>query len=336
MKTLNNFWIQIPLAYNHALCWIVYDTYILLVYWSDINLHIVWLIFLFATIRIKVLFYGVLYFLNNREKYKSIVIKTVYLLLVFTTYVAFIFLYRALPPSMLAEDLWMGGFWDTLLVRSWEAFDFIILAFVLHNYNKNINYQRANLIVEKQLLQEELTLKKSVIDKGFISTYLTVFQQKTDSVALADAIGGLSTLLDYTLEDEFMEITSVENELTYIDLFIKLNSYRFDGNIEVIVEKRGNLNEIKLPKILLLTLVENAFKHGDLITQPLKLKFELIDGRFEFSMLNKIRNSVITKSLNIGLENSRNRLQLLNYDHKLTGKSFDGFFETVVIIHTKR
>lgn len=95
-------------------------------------------------------------------------------------------------------------------------------------------------------------------------------------------------------------------------MLIALNLQRLDNQVEVIFEIEGNLEQPwKIPHLCILTLVENAFKHGALRQVPLQLHLKVTQEKLWFSTKNKIKPSPSEPSTGIGVKNLERRLDLL-------------------------
>ena len=84
-----------------------------------------------------------------------------------------------------------------------------------------------------------------------------------------------------------------------------------NANVQFNVE--GNTDLFRIEPLLLVSFVENAFKHGDLSdpNQPLVLDLSVRNGMLRFDTLNKKTNRQTDTSGGIGLVNVQRRLSLL-------------------------
>jgi LytS/YehU family sensor histidine kinase len=76
-------------------------------------------------------------------------------------------------------------------------------------------------------------------------------------------ICNFSDLMRKTLQSSDKISQSLNDELNYIDTFIKLQKIRYDNCFDYTIETDKNLNlQFEVPKHVLFTYVENAIKHG--------------------------------------------------------------------------
>jgi LytS/YehU family sensor histidine kinase len=87
----------------------------------------------------------------------------------------------------------------------------------------------------------------------------------------------------------------------------------------------------------LITIVENAFKHGDLQKQefPIDIKLSIDHQRMEFYCRNKKKSGPKEMSTGLGLDNIRNRLDFAyGKNYSLLIKDEAEFYTTTLTIET--
>ncbi|KIO52072.1 sensor histidine kinase [Flavobacterium hibernum] len=142
-----------------------------------------------------------------------------------------------------------------------------------------------------------------------------------------DVIIKLSKLMEYVLYDvKGTKFVPLIKEIDYIQNYIEIEKLRFE-NVEVTINLESNIEDIVVPPLIFISLVENAFKHGGVNNNNLKIKIncKVIDNKMlDFEILN---NFVISQNLNskggIGLVNTKKRLKLIyknNFSLKDTTK----------------
>jgi len=72
----------------------------------------------------------------------------------------------------------------------------------------------------------------------------------------------LSDLYRAILENGKFSKASLSSELKIITLYLEMEKWRFKERLEVIWDIEDHLSQIKIPSLMLQTLVENAMKHG--------------------------------------------------------------------------
>ncbi|MEI8331731.1 MAG: histidine kinase [Methanomicrobiales archaeon] len=140
-----------------------------------------------------------------------------------------------------------------------------------------------------------------------------------DTKKAQDAVERLSTLMRYLLYHSAQNTIELRKEIEFIHSFIALMQLRHSDEVQVTMLIPKEIPDIKVPPMLFISLVENAFKHG--VSYPLKsfIYFELITSDNSLNCI--IRNSNHKKTSKsqgeysgIGLSNIKESLKLLYGD----------------------
>ena len=166
--------------------------------------------------------------------------------------------------------------------------------------------------LQNDQLQTELKFLKAQYHPHFLFNALnTVYFQMDESVPDAKkSIEKFSELLRYQLYDQ-QQTVSVGQELEYLKNFIELQKVRSSEKLKLDIDFNSNWNGQNVYPLLLLPLVENAFKYvgGD---YAIRIKAEPVAKGIHFFVGNNIPvESYQNKSGGIGLENLKRRLELL-------------------------
>lgn len=191
---------------------------------------------------------------------------------------------------------------------------------LIYFFRSYYEQQKLNATLQKEMLRSELELLKLQVHPHFIfntlnNIYSFSIQQKPIA---ADLIHRLSSFLDYNLYRAKENAVPLISEIEYIQHYIELEKIRFGDRLDVSVNILSEIDDFYISPMLLLPLVENAFKHGAGRLQ--KDAWIRIDVSIKQHVLTvKIENNYI-EPLNqpahagIGLENVKRRLEIL-YEH---------------------
>jgi len=186
----------------------------------------------------------------------------------------------------------------------------------------NALLQQEKLLLERDLLQSENDFLRAQINPHFLYNCLNFFYSETfeRQPRLGEAVLLLSQVMRYSLSDFSATngLARLEGEIEHIRNVVSIHRMRFGGNLYIDVVCEGDTrNKLVLPMILM-TLVENVMKHGDL-TDPASPA--LITCRIDnekraicFSTVNKKANSKCDSGSGIGLANLVQRLTRLYGD----------------------
>jgi two-component system LytT family sensor kinase len=179
---------------------------------------------------------------------------------------------------------------------------------------KVLEAQKLQLEVEKS--QANFNFLKAQINPHFLHNTLNFLYAKSlpYSVELSEGILTLSDIMRYALSEGNAKDgkAPLKDEIEHVRNVIKINQLRFNNNLNVHFEVNGVINGAVIIPFLLITLAENAFKHGDLKTQqsPIEMKLTIDKDQLYFYCRNKKKTGPKEMSTGIGLENIKNRLDL--------------------------
>ena len=162
-----------------------------------------------------------------------------------------------------------------------------------------------------KIKKTELIYLQSQVNPHFLFNTLnniySLVHRKSDKAL--PALDKLTAILRYSLYEKEEKI-SIEKELENIRNFIQLEEMRYSYPLNIDFKVTGNIVNFRLPPFLLLPLVENAFKHGDM-KSPLIIHLEIDDETLAFKVKNSIRIKQKDRLGGIGLENIEKRLNLI-------------------------
>ncbi|MFD2583342.1 sensor histidine kinase [Pedobacter vanadiisoli] len=182
--------------------------------------------------------------------------------------------------------------------------------------------ERQNLVtqIEKQALENDLVQSqndylRSQINPHFLFNTLNFIYNDARKKApmAADAIMNLSEMMRYALKrPEASEMVPLGEEIEQIEHLINLHKLRTANTINLELEVTGDMFGLRFPPLILLTLVENMFKHGNVShsTQQALIKIAYQKDKLNISTINMINDNKgrQTESHHVGIENIAKRL----------------------------
>lgn len=218
-------------------------------------------------------------------------------------------------------------------------FSVIFFGIFSHTYNHNQLRRKAQqLLIEKQAA--ELNYLKSQTNPHFLfNTLNNIYSLARDKSDLApESILRLSKILRYMLYETSVSFVAIEQELRIINDYIALEALRYDDSLEINFSHDIENMTQALPPLLLLPLVENAFKHGvsETRNQPFVTIHLSVRGKqlvFEVSNSTDFSGANVQVKENIGLSNLRRQLELLYTDYKLSVQKAEAAFVAVLQIN---
>ena len=200
------------------------------------------------------------------------------------------------------------------------AIMFGIASMIFHNVRLRQTTQL--LRIEKQ--QAELNYLKSQTNPHFLfNTLNNIYSLARDKSDLApESILKLSQILRYMLYDAGGHYVAIEQELKIISDYISLERLRYDDTLRINFNYDVEDMKQALPPLLLIPLVENAFKHGASETRHrpfVDIHLSLAKRQLAFFVRNSTEETTGEGKVkeNIGLSNLRRQLELLYTDYRV-------------------
>jgi two-component system LytT family sensor kinase len=217
-----------------------------------------------------------------------------------------------LPPSKHMSD--ESGFSMS------TVFLFGIVRHIYHHVQLRQTAQQ--LRIEKQ--QAELNYLKSQTNPHFLfNTLNNIYSLARDKSDLApESIMRLSKILRYMLYDAGGQYVAIEQELKTIGDYILLEQLRYDESLRINFNYDVEDMKQALPPLLLIPLVENAFKHGVSETRHrpfVDIHLSIAKRQLAFFVRNSTEETAGNGKVkeNIGLSNLRRQLELLYTDYQV-------------------
>jgi len=190
----------------------------------------------------------------------------------------------------------------------------ISLPFVLALQWGKQNHQILSL--EKEKSETELNLLRQQLNPHFffntLNNLYSLSLQKSDKTS--ESILQLAELMRYTIYKGQEQTVTIAQELKYIEDYIDLQQIRLKKELDFNFNKEIANENLNIAPLLLIVLIENAFKHG---IEPaenaafLNLSIESDNKELTFICENSFELEDSINKPGIGLENLKKRLGLL-------------------------
>jgi|TARA_B100000768_G_scaffold178905_1_gene195529 LytS/YehU family sensor histidine kinase len=180
--------------------------------------------------------------------------------------------------------------------------------------------QKRTAELEKMQSETELKfLRTQISPHFFFNTLNNIYSlaieksEKTPKIILK-----LSELMRYLLYETRTKRQRLDQEIICIQNYLELESIRYGKLLEIDMKISGDIMNKEIAPILLLSFVENAFKHGankNVGNIKIDLDFKIIDNFLYFTISNPVpklgkHKQIIDHPGGIGLNNVRKRLAL--------------------------
>lgn len=211
--------------------------------------------------------------------------------------------------NMLVWPRLLGDSFNSMLVMGIG----ILIRITLHLHHEK--QQKADLLLQQQ--STELALLKAQVNPHFFfntlnNIYSLVYKKSEDAPA---ALLKLSEIMRYMLYETKSDTVPLSKELVHLENYLELEKLRFKESAFVSYKTKGDPAGFMIPPLLLLTFVENAFKHGKRQVEYPGIIIRLRIGAeaLNFTVINYTQDlSALRKETEgIGLQNVTRRLELL-------------------------
>jgi two-component system, LytTR family, sensor kinase len=152
--------------------------------------------------------------------------------------------------------------------------------------------------------------------------------------AAGDSIVVLSDLMKYILYNSGEAVVDLEREIHFLRNYVDLEKLKGSRYLKIQFAQEGEMKGYNIAPLILISYIENAFKHGgsregkvSLIDISIKFINGTLFFRIENDFVERIEKGEKTKEGGIGIANTRKRLELLYPKrHDLTMKTQNNKF----------
>ena len=235
-----------------------------------------------------------------------------------------LYLWRQLGIALNVYTAFPPGSHDVSAQMGYSMSSLFFFGVIRHIYNHiQLKQMAQQLRIEKQ--QAELNYLKSQTNPHFLFNTLnniySLARDKSDLVP--ETILRLSKILRYMLYEAGGQYIAIEDELKIMGDYISLEKLRYDDSLRINFNYDVEDMKQALPPLLLIPLVENAFKHGvsETRNQPfVDIHLSVVKRQLAFFVRNSTEESLGDGKVkeNIGLSNLRRQLELLYTDYQVS------------------
>ncbi|MGA0556498.1 sensor histidine kinase [Larkinella sp. VNQ87] len=179
--------------------------------------------------------------------------------------------------------------------------------------------RREQIQLIQQKTEAELTALKAQINPHFLFNALnTIYNeaQRVDNEIVADLIQQLSGIMRFTLQESKKPLTSIEDELQFLEKYLALQRARLPerADLRLTTELDWDGQPAQIAPLLLIPFVENAFQYGISLVQPsyIELAVSVENRQLRMSLVNSLLPANNARSgTGTGIANTRQRLALM-------------------------
>lgn len=266
---------------------------------------------------------GTTYFLNYflvprflmKERYGLFILYFIYTLIgslyleMVISYAVFIIVAEVQIRNMSPASIDIFSLLASLLV---VVFFGVAIKILLHWRKSKEDYQK----LMRDKVEAELKFLKTQLNPHFLFNTLNnlYYLASEKSEKTPQAILALSELLDYVLHDAKGDFVPLEKEIQQVKNFIALESLRYEDKLSVDINISGDARLNRIAPMILITLTDNAFKHGVMPSAGkawVKISIACQSERVVAEIMNSVSGNAKVTGYRIGLQNLQSQLNLL-------------------------
>jgi len=172
--------------------------------------------------------------------------------------------------------------------------------------------------VESKKIKAELSLLKNQINPHFFFNTLNNLYGLTieKSPDAPDVVLKLADLMRYTIYMGKEDFVPLQEEIAYLKNYIELHKIRYQKKVAISFTYSQDRDYQVAPLLFIISL-ENAFKHGvECLTEDAYIRMDIKadKGMIYFEIENNFEERTSCQTIGIGIENLKQRLELLYPD----------------------
>ena len=203
-----------------------------------------------------------------------------------------------------------------------------VIALIIKGFINWFNDIKFKLELTRKNYEMELALVKSQINPHFLFNTINNIDVliSTDAARASAYLNKLSDIMRFMLYETKPAKISLHKELTYIEKFIELQKIRTTNEHYINYSIKGDAGNFLIPPMLLISFIENAFKHAEnkKVENAINVHLDIEKEKLMFECENVYNQNtkVIQEQSGLGSDLIIKRLKLL-YPKKHTLKITD-------------
>ena len=207
--------------------------------------------------------------------------------------------------------------------KNWPMVNFFLMSCMVSGlslgvrfYEKMADHERLRREAEQQKLRAELAFLKHQVNPHFLfNTLNSIYSLALSKSDLtAEAVAKLSDIMRYVIVETEREDVPLEQELEYMQHYVELQKLRLSEKVVVSMIVEGDPKPYRVPPMILVPFIENAFKHGTSSHEEAQIgiRLRLTENHLRFEVSNRVfpgREGMET--FGVGLRNITKRLELI-------------------------
>ena len=210
-----------------------------------------------------------------------------------------------------------------LWIATWEIWSVAAIAVIIKFVRIQIQSRQRERALVKERLETELKFLRGQTNPHFLfntlnNIYALALKKSAETPGF---VLKLSKLMNFMLYESGKAMIPIGDELKILDDYIELEKIRYNNRLEIVFNRAIDNEQEPIAPLLLLSFVENAFKHGaseSRFESYIRIDMSVRAGRLHFVIENTREDCGRGgNNGNIGLANVRRQIELLYADYHL-------------------
>lgn len=206
-----------------------------------------------------------------------------------------------------------------------------------------VRFFEENMKLKKTLVEYQLRTLKHQVTPHFMFNVLNHIYtlMQTDVELASDLLIKYSEILRYQLYNDDKQYVTLEQDVQFLKDFIEVEKIRWSDKLTVTCSWTMENPQQKIPSLLFITFIENAFKHvskTDFEKGYIRILFEQKANRILLDVENSKSTLLTPKKKNacrLGLKNIGARLEILYFErYDLSVEETETVYRTKLLINT--
>lgn len=206
-----------------------------------------------------------------------------------------------------------------------------------------VRFFEENMKLKETLLNYQLRILKYQVTPHFMFNVLNHIHtlMQTDVELASDLLIKYSEILRYQLYNDDKQNVTLEQDVQFLKDFIEIEKIRWSDKLTVTCTWKIENSQQRIPALLFITFIENAFKHvskTDFERGYINILFEQKDHTIFLDVENSkstLPPSNQKNSCKLGLKNIKARLEILYFErYNLSVQETDTVYRTKLLINT--
>ena len=228
-----------------------------------------------------------------------------------------------------------------LLFYFFNTCQYLVISFLLYALQERFEQKKQLGEIQVEKLNTEVNYLKAQINPHFLFNTLNnlyaLSLEKSDKAP--ETILMLSKMMDYMLYETAESKVSLQKDIENLENYIGLERIRQGNQAKIRFEVIGPPEGLKIVPLILLPIIENAFKHG--INQLIRGAYVnswivIKDQTLEFTVENNFKEGNTLRNHGIGLSNLKKRLDLFYAEaHELLIHQENGLYRVFLKLNLR-